>query len=84
VAIAAKLDDRDVLAQVEAVDRFTANMIAYPGRAARTTTWRVLDEWIDRHSGGQASRADRPTPIGTARRRRHPSAASRGQAAARR
>lgn len=28
----AKLDDRDFLAQIEAVDRFTANMIAYPGR----------------------------------------------------
>ncbi len=28
----AKLDDTDFLAQVEAVDRFTANMIAYPGR----------------------------------------------------
>jgi polyhydroxyalkanoate synthase len=26
------LDDRDWLAQIEAVDRFTANMIAYPGR----------------------------------------------------
>lgn len=28
----AKLDDREFLAQIEAVDRFTANMIAYPGR----------------------------------------------------
>jgi polyhydroxyalkanoate synthase len=28
----AKLDDADFLAQVEAVDRFTGNMIAYPGR----------------------------------------------------
>ncbi len=28
----AKLDDTDFLAQVEAVDRFTKNMIAYPGR----------------------------------------------------
>lgn len=28
----AKLDDTDFLAQIEAVDRFTANMIAYPGR----------------------------------------------------
>jgi polyhydroxyalkanoate synthase len=32
IAIAAKLDDADFLAQIEAVDRFTANMIAYPGR----------------------------------------------------
>src|SRR4051794_3307279 len=28
----AKLDDTDFLAQVEAVERFTSNMIAYPGR----------------------------------------------------
>ena len=27
------LDDADYLAQIEAVDRFTANMIAYPGRS---------------------------------------------------
>ncbi|MGN6132200.1 MAG: alpha/beta hydrolase, partial [Nocardioidaceae bacterium] len=32
IAILAKLDDADFLAQVEAVDRFTQNMIAYPGR----------------------------------------------------
>lgn len=32
VAIARHLDDREFLAQVEAVDRFTANMLAYPGR----------------------------------------------------
>ena len=32
VAIATHLDDRDFLAQMEAVDRFTANMHAYPGR----------------------------------------------------
>ena len=32
VALATHLDDADFLAQVEAVDRFTANMIAYPGR----------------------------------------------------
>jgi polyhydroxyalkanoate synthase len=29
----AKLDDTDFLAQIEAVDRFTANMLAYPGRS---------------------------------------------------
>ena len=28
----AKLDDTEFLAQIEAVDRFTANMLAYPGR----------------------------------------------------
>ena len=32
LAIATHLDDEDFLAQLEAVDRFTANMIAYPGR----------------------------------------------------
>ena len=33
LAIATHLDDEDFLAQIEAVDRFTANMIAYPGRS---------------------------------------------------
>ncbi len=33
VAVATHLDDADFLAQIEAVDRFTANMIAYPGRS---------------------------------------------------
>jgi poly[(R)-3-hydroxyalkanoate] polymerase subunit PhaC len=32
LAIAANLDDVEFLAQIEAVDRFIANMIAYPGR----------------------------------------------------
>jgi polyhydroxyalkanoate synthase len=32
LAIAANLDDQDFLAQLEAVDRFIDNMIAYPGR----------------------------------------------------
>ncbi|HWJ11525.1 MAG TPA: alpha/beta fold hydrolase [Nocardioides sp.] len=32
VALATHIDDREFLAQVEAVDHFTANMIAYPGR----------------------------------------------------
>jgi polyhydroxyalkanoate synthase len=32
LAILTHLDDADFLAQIEAVDRFTANMIAYPGR----------------------------------------------------
>ncbi|MGZ4441942.1 MAG: alpha/beta fold hydrolase [Nocardioidaceae bacterium] len=141
IAIAAKLDDADFLAQIEAVDRFTENMIAYPGRtfgqlyhrmvkgnqlatgrislddrqisladvrvpllafggagdgiapvravrpiqdlatgaaelrfevvpgghlgmltgrAARSTTWRILDEWIDAHS---SAREVEPTPV---------------------
>jgi polyhydroxyalkanoate synthase len=33
LAVAAHLDDADFLAQMEAVDRFTDNMIAYPGRS---------------------------------------------------
>jgi polyhydroxyalkanoate synthase len=32
LATVRNLDDRDFLAQLEAVDRFTANMLAYPGR----------------------------------------------------
>jgi polyhydroxyalkanoate synthase len=32
LAVATHLDDKEFLAQIEAVDRFTANMIAYPGR----------------------------------------------------
>ncbi|WP_141014397.1 alpha/beta fold hydrolase [Nocardioides sambongensis] len=32
IALATHIDDQEFLAQVEAVDRFTANMIAYPGR----------------------------------------------------
>jgi polyhydroxyalkanoate synthase subunit PhaC len=32
IAVVRNLDDRDFLAQLEAVDRFTANMAAYPGR----------------------------------------------------
>jgi polyhydroxyalkanoate synthase len=33
IAILQNLDDAEWLAQIEAVDRFTANMIAYPGRS---------------------------------------------------
>ena len=32
LALASHIDDTEYLAQIEAVDRFTANMIAYPGR----------------------------------------------------
>jgi polyhydroxyalkanoate synthase len=153
LALATHIDDREFLAQVEAVDRFTDNMIAYPGRtfgqlyhrfakgnqlaegtfdlddrtidladidvpvlvfggstdgiapvpavravvpllkgspevrfeivpgghlgmltgrAARRTTWLVMDEWITQWSGNEST----PT-IGTNRKRRHSSAASR-------
>ncbi len=42
IALAANLDDTDFLAQVEAVDRFTANMIAYPGRTFGQVYHRIL------------------------------------------
>jgi polyhydroxyalkanoate synthase subunit PhaC len=42
LAIAANLDDADFLAQIEAVDRFTANMIAYPGRTFGQLYHRIL------------------------------------------
>ncbi len=42
LTMAAKLDDADFLAQVEAVDRFTANMIAYPGRTFGQLYHRLL------------------------------------------
>ena len=42
IAIAAKLDDADFLAQIEAVDRFTENMIAYPGRTFGQLYHRIL------------------------------------------
>ena len=38
LAVAAHLDDADFLAQIEAVDRFTDNMIAYPGRSASASS----------------------------------------------
>ena len=42
LAVAANLDDADFLAQIEAVDRFTANMIAYPGRTFGQIYHRIL------------------------------------------
>ena len=39
------------------------------GRAARGTTWRVLDEWIDAVVLGRRRRARRPRPAAGARRR---------------
>ncbi len=41
-AIAANLDDTDFLAQIEAVDRFTSNMTAYPGRTFGQLYHRLL------------------------------------------
>src|SRR3954451_1203982 len=42
LAIARNLDDADYLAQLEAVDRFTDNMIAYPGRTFGQLYHRLL------------------------------------------
>jgi polyhydroxyalkanoate synthase len=42
LAIAANLDDTEFLAQIEAVDRFTDNMIAYPGRTFGQLYHRIL------------------------------------------
>jgi polyhydroxyalkanoate synthase len=42
LAMARNLDDADYLAQIEAVDRFTANMIAYPGRTFGQLYHRLL------------------------------------------
>ncbi len=42
LAVARNLDDADYLAQLEAVDRFAANMIAYPGRTFGQLYHRLL------------------------------------------
>jgi polyhydroxyalkanoate synthase len=42
LAMARNLDDADYLAQLEAVDRFTRNMIAYPGRTFGQLYHRLL------------------------------------------
>ena len=42
LALARHLDDADYLAQIEAVDRFTDNMIAYPGRTFGQLYHRLL------------------------------------------
>jgi len=42
LAVARHLDDADYLAQLEAVDRFTRNMVAYPGRAFGQLYHRLL------------------------------------------
>jgi polyhydroxyalkanoate synthase subunit PhaC len=42
LAVACHLDDGDYLAQLEAVDRFTAHMIAYPGRTFGQLYHRLL------------------------------------------
>jgi polyhydroxyalkanoate synthase len=42
LTVASNLDDRDFLAQIEAVDAFTSNMLAYPGRTFGQIYHRML------------------------------------------
>jgi polyhydroxyalkanoate synthase len=55
--LAANLDDREALAQTEAVDRFMANMIAYPGR----TFGQLYHQFfrVNELSGGRITLRDR-------------------------
>ncbi|MEH3067243.1 MAG: hypothetical protein PGN15_04010 [Aeromicrobium erythreum] len=65
MAILAHADDRDFLAQLEAVDRFTDNMYAYPGRtfgqlyqrrrAQQTHSRRGWWSWADASCGSPTS-----------------------------
>jgi polyhydroxyalkanoate synthase len=57
LAIMRNLDDRDFLAQIEAVDRFTANMAAYPGRTFGQLYHRFFR--INELAGGKLTLADR-------------------------
>ena len=64
----AKLDDADFLAQLEAVDRFTANMIAYPGRTFgqlyhRMVRHNELAEGTVHFEGRDISFADITVPV---------------------
>ena len=48
------------------------------GRAARTNTWRLLDEWFDAHAAqGAVSEPPGPDTIGSSRSRRYGSGSSR-------
>ena len=83
IAIARQLDDADFLAQVEAVDRFTANMIAYPGRtfgqlyhrllkgnALVDGTFEIGDRTLSRRRHHRAGAGLRPAPPTASRRSR--------------
>jgi polyhydroxyalkanoate synthase subunit PhaC len=69
LALARHLDDADYLAQIEAVDRFTANMIAYPGRTFGQLYHRLLkgnalvDGTFDLDDGRTLSVADITVPV---------------------
>jgi polyhydroxyalkanoate synthase subunit PhaC len=69
LAMARNLDDADYLAQIEAVDRFTANMIAYPGRTFGQLYHRLLkgnalvEGTFDLEDGRTVSVADIGLPV---------------------
>ena len=57
IAVLQHLDDAEWLAQIEAVDRFTANMIAYPGRTFGQMYHRMLKH--NQLSGGKVELSGR-------------------------
>ena len=59
LAMATHLDDADFLAQIEAVDRFTDNMIAYPGRTFGQLYHRFVKGNALRDRRDRARRPDR-------------------------
>jgi polyhydroxyalkanoate synthase subunit PhaC len=69
LALARHLDDADYLAQIEAVDRFTAAMTAYPGRTFGQLYHRLLkgnalvDGTFDLDGGRTLSVADVTVPV---------------------
>ena len=75
LAIGTHLDDVDFLAQLEAVDRFTANMIAYPGRTFGQLYHRFIRGNALRHRARWSSTAGRSGRehhrAGAGLRRRH-------------
>lgn len=63
LAVATHLDDREFLAQLEAVDRFTENMIAYPGRSFGQLYHRFVRD--NSLADGRMQIGDRTVDIGT-------------------
>jgi len=61
LAILANLNDRDFLAQIEAVDNFTNNMLAYPGRSIGQLYHRFFR--VNELAGGRLSLADGPVDL---------------------
>ena len=56
LAILQNLDDSEWLAQIEAVDRFTDNMLAYPGRSFGQLYHRMLKSQPAAHRQGEPVR----------------------------